>query len=142
VLDLGVAELGAIQLDPVETWVSRRGYEADVRSPGASPDAVVWTQVTHRAYAESELSFTNVSFMTMATLIAAIGIVLDSQILVIGATVLGPEFGAVAALALSLVRRRPASASRPCAPWSSASSSRSRSRRCSPSWPGWWAWSL
>lgn len=105
-LGLGVAESGAIQLDPVETWVSRRGYDAEARAPGASPDAVVWTQVTHRAYAESELSWTYASFMTMATLIASIGIVLDSQILVIGAMVLGPEFGAVAALALSLVRKR------------------------------------
>ena len=46
------------------------------------------------------------SFMSLATLIAAIAIVLDSQILVIGAMVLGPEFGAVAALGIALVRRR------------------------------------
>ena len=32
------------------------------------------------------------AFLTIATLIAAIGIVNDSAILVIGATVLGPEF--------------------------------------------------
>jgi uncharacterized hydrophobic protein (TIGR00271 family) len=42
----------------------------------------------------------------MATLIAAVAIVLDSQILVIGAMVLGPEFGAIAALGVGLVRRR------------------------------------
>jgi uncharacterized hydrophobic protein (TIGR00271 family) len=44
--------------------------------------------------------------MILATLIAGIAIVLDSQILVIGAMVLGPEFGAVAALGVALVRRR------------------------------------
>ena len=44
--------------------------------------------------------------MTLATLIAGIAIVLDSTILVIGAMVLGPEFGAIAALGLALVRRR------------------------------------
>jgi uncharacterized hydrophobic protein (TIGR00271 family) len=44
--------------------------------------------------------------MVLATLIAGIAIVLDSQILVIGAMVLGPEFGAVAALGVALVRRR------------------------------------
>jgi uncharacterized membrane protein len=44
--------------------------------------------------------------MTLATLIAAIAIVVDSQILVIGAMVLGPEFGAIAALGVALVRRR------------------------------------
>jgi uncharacterized hydrophobic protein (TIGR00271 family) len=42
----------------------------------------------------------------LATLIAGIAIILDSQILVIGAMVLGPEFVPVAALALALVRRR------------------------------------
>jgi uncharacterized hydrophobic protein (TIGR00271 family) len=44
--------------------------------------------------------------MTLATLIAGIAIVLDSQILVIGAMVLGPEFVPIAALGLALVRRR------------------------------------
>jgi uncharacterized hydrophobic protein (TIGR00271 family) len=38
--------------------------------------------------------------------LAAIAIVLDSSILLIGAMVLGPEFGAVAALGVALVRRR------------------------------------
>ena len=44
--------------------------------------------------------------MTLATLLASIAIILDSQILVIGAMVLGPEFVAIAALGLALVRRR------------------------------------
>jgi len=42
--------------------------------------------------------------MTLATLLARIAIVVDSLILVISAMVLGPEFVAIAALAL--VRRR------------------------------------
>ena len=68
---------------------------------------MVWADVAQRAYQESELSYTYLTFMTLATLIASIGIVLDSQILLIGAMVLGPEFGAIAALGLALVRRRP-----------------------------------
>ena len=67
---------------------------------------MVWAEVTQRAYEDSELNWTYVSFMTLATLLASIAIVLDSQILVIGAMVLGPEFGAVAALGVALVRRR------------------------------------
>ena len=39
--------------------------------------------------------------MTLATLIASIAIVLDSQILVIGAMVLGPEFIPIAALGVA-----------------------------------------
>ncbi len=62
--------------------------------------------MTQRAYEDSELNWTYASFMTLATLTATIAIVLDSQILIIGAMVLGPEFGAVAALGVALVRRR------------------------------------
>src|SRR4029079_7032862 len=85
---------------------SVKGLAAEKRTPGSSADAVVWAEVTQRAYEESELNWTYVTFMTLATLIASIAIVLDSQILVIGAMVLGPEFVAIAALGLALVRRR------------------------------------
>jgi uncharacterized hydrophobic protein (TIGR00271 family) len=44
--------------------------------------------------------------MVLATTLAAIAIVLDSQILTTGAMVLGPEFGAVAAMGVSLVPQR------------------------------------
>ena len=63
-------------------------------------------EVGARAYAESELNGTYIIFMILATMIAAIAIVLDSQVLVIGAMVLGPEFGPIAALGLALVLRR------------------------------------
>jgi uncharacterized hydrophobic protein (TIGR00271 family) len=104
--DLGVHEEGSLHVEPVRAWMSRRGLEADQRSPGSSADAVVWADVTQQAYEDSELNWTYGSFMVLATVIAAIAIVLDSQILVIGAMVLGPEFGAVAALGVALVRRR------------------------------------
>ena len=37
---------------------------------------MVWVDVKHRAYADSELNYTYLSFMTLATLIAGIAIVL------------------------------------------------------------------
>ncbi len=104
--DLGVHRDGSLHIEPVRTWLSQRGYDAERIAPGASADSVVWADVTQRAYEESELNWTYVSFMVLATLIAGIAIVLDSQILVIGAMVLGPEFGAVAALGVALVRGR------------------------------------
>ena len=103
---LGVPECGTIHVESVTTWVSRAGYDAERHTPGSSADAVVWADVTQRAYEEAELNWTYLAFMTLATLIASIAIVLDSQILVIGAMVLGPEFVAVAALGVALVRRR------------------------------------
>ncbi len=106
-LALGIHKEGTIRLEPQRTWVSQSGYLAEQRTPGSSSDAVVWPEVTQQAYSDSELNWTYLSFMCLATLIASIAIVLDSQVLLIGAMVLGPEFGAVAALGLALVRRRP-----------------------------------
>lgn len=103
----GVSRYGTIQVDPVRSWISRPGLAAEQASPASSADAVVWTDVVQRAYEDSELNWTYATFLTLATLLAGIAIVLDSQILTVGAMVLGPEFGAVAALGLALVRRRP-----------------------------------
>ncbi len=103
---IGLHRVGTIEIEPVRTWLSRSGFDCEVRTPGSSADAVVWADVAQRSYEETELNWTYLSFMTLATMIAAIAIVLDSQILVIGAMVLGPEFGAIAALGVALVRRR------------------------------------
>jgi len=101
---LDLQRVGSLHVEPVTTWLSQEGFDAERRTPGSSADAVVWAEVTQRAYEESELNYTYLSFMTLATLIATIAIVLDSQILVIGAMVPGPEFVAIAALAALAAR--------------------------------------
>ncbi|MEO6702051.1 MAG: DUF389 domain-containing protein [Jatrophihabitantaceae bacterium] len=103
---IGVHREGTLHVEPISAWLSQPGFEAERRAPGSSADSVVWLDVVQRSYDESELNWTYLSFMTLATLIAGVAIVLDSQILVIGAMVLGPEFGAIAALGVALVRRR------------------------------------
>ena len=104
--ETGVHHEGTIEIRPIDTWLSRDGFDAEMKAPGSSADAVVWAQVAQKSYEDSELNWTYLSFMSLATLIATIAIILDSQILVIGAMVLGPEFGAVAAMGVALVRRR------------------------------------
>jgi uncharacterized hydrophobic protein (TIGR00271 family) len=47
-----------------------------------------------------------VLFMVLASLLAAIGIFQDSAILIVGAMVVGPEFGPIAGLCVALVQRR------------------------------------
>jgi uncharacterized hydrophobic protein (TIGR00271 family) len=107
ILETGVQQVGTVRVAQVPTWVSRPAFEAMIAAPGAGADAIVWPEVAQRAYNDSELTWIYLAFMIMATLIAAIAIPIDSQILVIGAMVLGPEFGAIAALGVGLVRRRP-----------------------------------
>ena len=82
---VGVHRTGSVHIEPVPTWLSKDGYDAERRTPGSSADSVVWAQVIQRAYEDTELNWTYASFMTLATLIATVAIVLDSQILVIGA---------------------------------------------------------
>jgi len=52
------------------------------------------------------LSWAFLSFLTLATLIAGAGRLLDQPILIIGAMVVGPEFGPLAGLCVALVEKR------------------------------------
>lgn len=105
--ELGIEREGTIVISDASTWISQAAFTAEAQAPGAGSDAVVWASVIERAYSESALTWTFISFMIFATALAAIAIVTDSIILVIAAMVLGPEFVAVAALGLALVRKRP-----------------------------------
>ena len=104
-VQLGVQEQGTIQILQPGSWVSQRALEAEQKSPDA--DNVVWPQVIEQAYEQSKITPIFLAFMTMATLLAAIAVITDSPILVVGAMVLGPEFMAVISLGLALVRKRP-----------------------------------
>ncbi|MGZ4568191.1 MAG: DUF389 domain-containing protein [Blastococcus sp.] len=103
---------GGIAITSVDTAVSRAARAAEEQAPGDASDAVVWEQVIRSSDADSALSVSYVAFMTIATLLAGIAIINDSAILTVGAMVLGPEFATLAALAVAVVRRRPAGARR------------------------------
>ena len=109
---LGLHEHGSIALEEVDTAISHVADAAERAAPGAPVDAVVWEQVEQRTSEEAKLSATFLFFMVVATLIAAVGIYLDTPILIIGAMVVGPEFGPIAGLCVALVQRRPRIAAR------------------------------
>lgn len=103
--DIGLGEHGTILVQPVDTWLSRAGLDAEQRTPGAGQDAIIWMDVVKQLREESQATWTFIALMVLATLLAGIAIILDSQILVIGAMILGPEFAAVAAIGVALLRR-------------------------------------
>ncbi|HKV21785.1 MAG TPA: DUF389 domain-containing protein [Mycobacterium sp.] len=103
---LGVKERGAITLDVVDTVLSTRAYRAEEDAVGDPADAVVWDELATRTREESTLNVTFLTFLCLACLIAAVGVVTDSPVTVVGAMVVGPEFGPLAALAVALVRRK------------------------------------
>jgi uncharacterized hydrophobic protein (TIGR00271 family) len=96
----------------VATTVSRGARVAAHTAIGSASDAVIWEEVEARTSESADLSLSFLAFMVLATLIAAIGILTDSQILIIGAMVVGPEFGPLAGLCVALVERRGALARR------------------------------
>jgi uncharacterized hydrophobic protein (TIGR00271 family) len=103
---LGLHDRGSITLEPIDTAISRFAEEAERHAPGAPSDAVVWEEVEQRTSENVELSGVFLLFMVLAALIAAVGIYLDSEILIVGAMVVGPEFGPIAGFCVALVQRR------------------------------------
>ena len=103
---LDVQHRGAITLQPLDTVLSTRAHEAEDAAEGDSADAVVWDELIARTREDATLTVTFLMFLTLACLIAAIGAVNDSTVTVVGAMVLGPEFGPLAALSVALVQRR------------------------------------
>ncbi len=103
---LDVGHRGAITLEVLDTVVSTRAHRAEDEARGDPADALLWDELIGRTREEATLSVTFVLFLTLACLIAAIGVVTDSTVTVVGAMVLGPEFGPLAAIAVALVRRR------------------------------------
>jgi uncharacterized hydrophobic protein (TIGR00271 family) len=102
---LGLADLpddGTVAITEVAAAPSRRARAAERAAPGNPDDAVVWEVVVDRAYADAAPSWSFYAFLALATVIAGIAVLLDSSVLVVGAMVVGPEFGAVAAIATGL----------------------------------------
>ncbi|MEU5944861.1 DUF389 domain-containing protein [Micromonospora sp. NPDC047465] len=102
----GVEARGAIAADDVELAISAAADRAARTAPGSGADAVVWDEIAAKTGEQTELSATYLVLITVATMLAGIGVLLDQPILIVGAMVVGPEFGPLAALCVALLRRR------------------------------------
>jgi uncharacterized hydrophobic protein (TIGR00271 family) len=104
--ELGIDHTGGITLEPLDTVLSDAADTAQRAAPGDPADAVVWDELLARTGDDSRLTVTFLTFLTLACLIAVVGVVTDSPVTVVGAMVVGPEFGPLAAFAVGLVLRR------------------------------------
>ncbi|MEU1261390.1 DUF389 domain-containing protein [Streptomyces cellulosae] len=104
---LGLDTTGAISVENVDLSLSERADRAEKEAPGEGADAVLWEHLTEATHEESTLSVTYLSFLTLATMIAACGVVLDNAVLIVGAMAVGPEFGPLAGISTATVQRRP-----------------------------------
>lgn len=102
--DLGLYADGAISLQTVDFALGAAPERAKRDAPGEESDAVVWEQLSAATGEESTRGWSFLLFLTIATLIAAVGLLIDSQVLIVGAMVLGPEFGPLAGIAVAAVQ--------------------------------------
>jgi uncharacterized hydrophobic protein (TIGR00271 family) len=98
----------SIAIEEVQAAPSLRAERAERAAPGSPDDAIVWELVLARAALDARPSWSFHAFLVLATAIASIAVVTDSAILVVGAMVVGPEFGPVVSLAVGIALRRAA----------------------------------
>ncbi|WP_106350948.1 DUF389 domain-containing protein [Antricoccus suffuscus] len=99
----GIDEDGSVSLIEVDSSPSPNAWAAEKAAPGAPDDAIVWDAVLDTAWTQAKGSWSFYAFLTVACMIAAVAVVTDSPILVVGAMVVGPEFGVIAAFAVAVV---------------------------------------
>lgn len=102
---LGIKHSGGIAIDQLETVLSDSATQAVKAAPGDPSDAVVWEELVAQTHEESTLSPTFLAFIIIACLLAVVGVATDSPVTIVGAMVVGPEFGPLAAVSVALVRK-------------------------------------
>ncbi len=104
--ELQVDTEGSISIEHIDSAISSAAAAAEKAADGQPGDAVVWEEVESRTSENIELSAIFLAFMALACLIASVGILLDSPILIVGAMIVGPEFGPLAGFCVAVVQRR------------------------------------
>ena len=100
---IGVDADGSISLETIDSQVSERAARAEEIARGKASDAVVWEEVEEHTLESATLSVAFLTFMVLAALIASVGIYLDSPVLIVGAMVVGPEFGPIAGFCVAII---------------------------------------
>jgi uncharacterized hydrophobic protein (TIGR00271 family) len=104
--ELDIDREGSIAIEEIDSEISAAALRAEKAARGAPSDAVVWEEVESRTSENVELSASFLAFMAVAMMIAAVGILTDQLVLIIGAMVVGPEFGPIAGLCVAAVQLR------------------------------------
>lgn len=102
----GVTERGGVVVVRPSAAPFARARELEAEAPGHPDDAVIWESVAAAADDGSVPTVSYLVFLVLAVVLAAIAVVTDSAVLVVGAMVVGPEFSAVAAASVGIVLGR------------------------------------
>ena len=104
--ELGVDRRGSISLHAVDMAIGDGVRRAERNAPGDAANAVIWEEIISSTGEDSTLTWVFMAFMVLACLLAAIGVATNSPITIVGAMVVGPEFGPLAGIAVGLRLRR------------------------------------
>jgi uncharacterized hydrophobic protein (TIGR00271 family) len=105
--DLRLDERGLVLVEAVDATITGTGHSAG-RRPHHGEIAPVWEMVEAGIRSGSVYAPSFYGLLVLAGLIACVGILTNSQILVVGAMVVGPEYNAIIAVALGIEQRRAA----------------------------------
>jgi uncharacterized hydrophobic protein (TIGR00271 family) len=101
----GVAERGGITLTELETVISTAADRAQAQILTPEIDTVVWEEVAARTSDDSVFSLSFGVLMVLAGIIAAIAVLTNNPVLIVGAMIVSPDYGPMAALSVALVNR-------------------------------------
>jgi uncharacterized hydrophobic protein (TIGR00271 family) len=96
---------GSISVSHTHLTISADSDRARRLAPGEAANTVVWREVETAIQDGASWSPTYAAYFVIAAVIAAAGLLTDSPILIVGAMVVGPEYGPVAAMSLGIERR-------------------------------------
>ncbi len=105
--ELGPRQRGPISVDRSETAVIRSHREMIRPMVSDREIAPVWEVVDATIRANASYPFSFFLLLVAAGLIAAVGILTNSQILIVAAMVVGPEYNAILGAALGITERNP-----------------------------------
>jgi hypothetical protein len=97
----GVVERGGITVTELETVISAAASRAQAEVPTPEIDTIVWEEVSARTSDESRFSVTFGVLMVLAGIIATIAIVTNKPVLIVGAMIVSPDYGPMAALSVA-----------------------------------------
>ena len=103
--DLGLEQQGSIVMENIDTSISALADRVSARGGRYQQFTPVWAEIEARLTTEGIYPPSWFSLLVIAGLIGAIGILTNSEILIVGAMVVGPEYGAILSLAFGATRR-------------------------------------
>lgn len=101
---LEIDRRGSITTETVEAAISEAAVRAEGHEPSGSDFSPIWEQVDARMRDLGRYPPSWFALLAIAGLLAAVGILTNSQILIVGAMIVGPEYGAIASVVLGINR--------------------------------------